>query len=212
VSARLAALPTAAISDALDSLGLPGPLAGIRALSAEMRAAGPAFPVAYAPIGDAGGTVGDFLDDVPAGAVVVIDNAGPTDCTVWGGIMSQTAVARGIAGTVVHGACRDVATTLGQRYPMWSSGVFMRTGKDRVRLVSAGQPVTIDGVMVAAGDIVCCDADGVVVVPAGRAAEVAGVAAEIERIEGAVVAAVRRGRSLRDARAELGYHRLQARS
>jgi 4-hydroxy-4-methyl-2-oxoglutarate aldolase len=126
--------------------------------------------------------------------------------------MSLTATARGIAGTVVHGACRDVATTLGQRYPMWSSGVFMRTGKDRVRLLSAGQPVTIDGVMVAAGDVVCCDADGVVVVPAGRATEVAALAAEIERVEGAVVAAVRRGRSLRDARAELGYHRLQARS
>ena len=40
--------------------------------------AGPAFTVRYGPIdGEAGGTVGDFLDDVPPGAVVVIDNGGP---------------------------------------------------------------------------------------------------------------------------------------
>jgi 4-hydroxy-4-methyl-2-oxoglutarate aldolase len=212
VSARLAALPTAAISDALDSLGLRGSLAGISALDAELRATGPAFPVAYAPLCDEPGTVGDFLDEVPAGAMVVIDNAGRTDCTVWGGIMTQVAAARGIAGTVVYGACRDVSTTLGQHYPLWSRGVFMRTGKDRVRLVSVGRPVTIDGVSVATGDIVCGDADGVVTVPADRAAEVAGLAAKIERVEGAVVAAVRRGRGLREARAELGYHRLQARS
>jgi 4-hydroxy-4-methyl-2-oxoglutarate aldolase len=209
---RLSALPTAAISDALDSLGLPGSLAGITALTPGVRATGPAFPVAYAPITGKVGTVGDFLDDVPAGAVVVIENAGRTDCTVWGGIMTQTAAALLIAGTVVHGACRDVATTLGLRYPLWSSGVFMRTGKGRMRLVSAGQPVTIDEVTVAAGDIVCGDADGVVVVPADRTTEVAELAEGIERVEADIVDAVRRGSSLRHARAMLGYHRLQARS
>jgi 4-hydroxy-4-methyl-2-oxoglutarate aldolase len=209
---RLSALPTAAISDALDSMGLPGSLAGIRALTPGVRATGPAFPVAYAPITEKTGTVGDFLDDVPAGAVVVIDNAGRTDCTVWGGIMTQTAAARRIAGTVVHGACRDVATTLSERYPMWSSGVFMRTGKDRVRMVSAGQPVVVDGVTVAAGDVVCGDADGVVVVPAARTTEVAELAERIERVEAEIVDAVRGGRTLRQARSELGYHRLQSRS
>jgi 4-hydroxy-4-methyl-2-oxoglutarate aldolase len=209
---RLAALPTAAISDALDSLGLPGSLAGIGALTPTVPATGPAYPVAYAPMCDETGMVGDFLDDVPAGAVVVIDNAGRTECTVWGGIMTQAAAARQVAGTVVHGACRDVATTLDRRFPLWSSGVFMRTGKGRVRLVSAGQPVTIDGVTVAAGDIVCGDADGVVVVPATRTTEVAELAEGIERVEADIVDAVRRGSSLCQARAALGYHRLQARS
>lgn len=209
---RLARLPTAAISDALDALGLPGSLAGIGALTPAARATGPAFPVVYAPIAGEPGTVGDFLDDVPAGAVVVIDNAGRTDCTVWGGIMTRVAVARRVAGTVVHGACRDIATALERRYPLWSGGVFMRTGKDRVRLVSAGRPITIDGVTIATGDIVCGDADGVVAVPAGRAEEVADLAEEIERAEAEIVAAVGRGTGLRRARAEHGYHRLQARS
>jgi regulator of RNase E activity RraA len=209
---RLAALATAAISDALDSLGLPGSLPGITALTPAVRTTGPAFPVAYAPITEKLGTVGDFLDDVPAGAVVVIDNAGRTDCTVWGGIMTRTAAARGIAGTVVHGACRDVAITLSERYPMWSSGVFMRTGKDRVRMVSAGRPVVIEGVTVGAGDVVCGDADGVVVVPAARAPEVAELAERIERVEGEIVDAVRGGSGLRQARSEFGYHELQSRS
>ncbi len=209
---RLSALATATISDALDSLGLPGPLAGIRALTPDVRATGPAFPVAYVPITEKVGTVGDFLDDVPAGAVVVIDNAGRTDCTVWGGIMTQAAAGRRVAGTVVHGACRDVATTLSEQYPMWSSGVFMRTGKDRVRMVSAGQPVVIDGVTIAAGDVVCGDADGVVVVLAARTTEVAELAEHIDRIEAEIVDAVRGGSGLRQARSELGYHRLQSRS
>ena len=122
---RLAALPTAAVSDALDALGLPGALHGIGPLTDTARAVGPAFTVRFEPI-----------DDVPAGAVVVIDNAGRTDCTVWGGIMTTLATAKGVAGAVVHGVCRDVATAFALGYPMFSAGRFMRTGKDRVRCVA----------------------------------------------------------------------------
>ena len=100
---------TASISDALDSLGMPGSLHGIGSLRPGQRTAGPAFTVSYEPVDEHGGTVGDFLDDVPPGSVIVIDNAGRTDCNVWGGIMSQAAHARGVAGTVINGTCRDVA-------------------------------------------------------------------------------------------------------
>ena len=77
VVARLAALPTASISDALDSLGVHGTLHGIAPLTYDFRAAGPAFTVQYEPAGTARGSVGDFLDDVPPGAIVLIDNHGP---------------------------------------------------------------------------------------------------------------------------------------
>jgi regulator of RNase E activity RraA len=80
---RLRGLPTAAISDALDQAGIPGALHGIAPLSNAFRAVGPAFTVRYAPIGTSGGTVGDFLDDVPPAAVIVIDNDGRDDVTVW---------------------------------------------------------------------------------------------------------------------------------
>lgn len=207
---RLTGLPTAAISDALDRLGLPGSLLGIRPVTPAAAIIGPAFTVTYEPVDEAGGTVGDFLDDVPAGSVVLIDNAGRTDCTVWGGIMTTVAASRRIAGTVVHGACRDVATTLELGYPMWSSATFMRTGKDRVRLSAVQQTAQVAGVPVAPGDVVCADPDGVVVVPAARADEVAEHARAIERAEHDVLTAVRSGATLRAARATTGYHRLQA--
>ena len=202
-------LPTAAVSDALDKLGLPGSLHGLGALRPGQRATGPAFTVRYAPVGEEGGTVGDFLDDVPAGAVVVIDNGGRTDCTVWGGIMTTVAADRRIAGTVIHGACRDTATSATTGYPLWSAGVFMRTGKDRVRVVEVGGPVTVDGVQVAPGDVVVADDDGVVAVPAGRWDAVRALAHQIEDVEAAIIATTRGGDTLAAARAQHGYHSLQ---
>jgi regulator of RNase E activity RraA len=57
----------------------------------------------------------------------------------------------------------------------------------------------------------CADADGVVAVPAAEAGRIAGTAERIERIEARIVAAVRAGRTLRDARQTFGYHTLQTR-
>ena len=205
----LAGLPTAAISDALDRLGLPGSLYGIGPLHPGRRACGPAFTASYEPVDADGGTVGDFLDDVPPGAVIMIDNAGRTDCTVWGGIMTSVAAATRIAATVVHGACRDTATAARDGYPIWSAGRFMRTGKDRVRLAAVQQPLLIDAVTITPGDLVCGDEDGVVVVPADRASEVAALALEIEAAEDRIVTAVRAGARLADARKAHGYHALQ---
>jgi regulator of RNase E activity RraA len=206
---QLRRLHTAAISDALDRLGLPGSLYGIGPLREGQSACGPAYTAAYVPVDSSGGTVGDFLDDVPAGAVVVIDNAGRTDCTVWGGIMTQVAYASGVAGTIVHGASRDTATSAMLGYPLWSVSRFMRTGKDRVRLASVQQPVIIDGVTITPGDLVRADDDGVVIVPAAHAAEVARLARGIETAEARILGAVQRGVRLADARAVHGYHALQ---
>jgi regulator of RNase E activity RraA len=209
VLSRLRTLPTAAISDALDREGIPGAVQGLAPLSDGFRAAGPAFTVRYAPADASGGTVGDFLDEVPPGAVIVIGNDGRRDVTVWGGIMTEVASARGVAGTVIDGVCRDVPASLSHGYPLFSRGRFMRTGKDRVRLVSVGEPLTISGVGIRPGTIVCADADGVVAVPEGSAERVADVAGRIEQVERQIVAAVRAGDTLRQARVTFGYHDLQ---
>lgn len=209
VLGRLRELPTAAISDALDREGIPGALEGLVPLSDDFRAAGPAFTVRYAPVDSAGGTVGDFLDEVPPGAVIVIDNDGRRDVTVWGGIMTEVASIRGVAGTVINGVCRDVSVSLSQCYPLFSRGRFMRTGKDRVRLVSVGGQLTISGVDIRPGAIVCADADGVVAVPQAYAERVADVAERIEQVESQIVAAVSAGTTLREARETFGYHNLQ---
>jgi regulator of RNase E activity RraA len=207
---RLMALPTAALSDALDTLSLPGSLHGIGPLRDGVRAVGPAYTVSYEPIGDGrGGTVGDFLDEVTPGSVVVIDNHGRTDCTVWGGIMTQAAASRGISGTVVNGACRDVDTSLTVDYSLWGTARFMRTGKDRVRLASTQTDLVIDDVPIMPGDWVCADSDGVVVIPRAHVDRVVELALAIETTEQSIVEAVRAGSTLADARIRHGYHSLQ---
>ena len=52
-----------------------------------------------------GKSVGDYIDDVPAGDVVVIDNQGRLDATVWGDILTTVAHRNGVAGTVIDGVC-----------------------------------------------------------------------------------------------------------
>jgi len=203
---------TAAISDALDRLGLAGSVHGIAALSPGHLLSGPIFTVRYENVSDEGGTVGDFLDDVPSGSIIVIDNAGRTDCTVWGGIMTRIAAASGVAATVINGVCRDTAVAAELGYPIWSVGRFMRTGKDRVRLATVGEDLEIDGVVIRPGDLLVGDDDGVVIVPAERVDEVLALARDIERVEDAIVQDVSSGATLRDARARHGYHSLQTRS
>ena len=209
IAARLKAIPTASISDAMDSLGIHGTLHGLAPLTYDFRVGGPAFTVQYEPAGSERGSVGDFLDDVPPGAVVLIDNHARTDVTVWGGIMTEIAAARGIGGTVINGVCRDLNAALRQNYPLLSRGRFMRTGKDRVRLVAVNTPVTINDVEISPLDIICGDADGALAVPAARAEEIAEIAERIEDVEARIVEAVKAGSTLVHARADLGYHDLQ---
>jgi 4-hydroxy-4-methyl-2-oxoglutarate aldolase len=125
--------------------------------------------------------------------------------------MTEVAAHRGLSGTVINGVCRDVSSSLAHRYPLFSRGRFMRTGKDRVRLAAVGEPLTVAGIEIRPGAMICADADGVVVVPASHAEQVAQTAERIEKIETKIVAAVRAGSTLRAARAELGYHDLQRR-
>ncbi len=203
-------LDTPGVSDALDKLGLPGQCLGVAPLDNYSKAiVGPAFTVQYVTASVPPGTVGDFIEDVAPGDVVVIDNGGRTDCTVWGDIMTQYAGTRQIAATVIDGVCRDVNKALGDGYPMFSKGRFMRTGKDRVQVQSVNQPVSIGAARVCARDIVVADANGVVIVPRARAVEVAACARQIELIEADIRTLIAQGKTLKEARAALGYHSLQ---
>ena len=203
-------LDTPGVSDAMDKLGLPGQCLGVAPLDKYSKViVGPAFTVQYVTASVPPGTVGDFIEDVAPGDVVVIDNGGRTGCTVWGDIMTQYAGTRQIAATVIDGVCRDVNKALGDGYPIFSKGRFMRTGKDRVQVQSVNQPVSIGMARVCARDIVVADANGVVIVPRARAAEVAACARQIESVEADIRALIAQGKTLKEARAALGYHSLQ---
>ncbi|MES2114088.1 MAG: RraA family protein [Pseudomonadota bacterium] len=207
---QAAALSTAEISDALDYFGLPGSALGILSIAGRPRMFGPAFTVRFAPVDTAKpGTVGDYLDDMPQGAVAVLDNAGRMDCTVWGGIMSRLAAHRGLGGTAVNGVCRDTAEADVAGYPLYAAGRFMRTGKDRVQVDAVGGPVILGGVRVCAGDFVVGDMDGVVVIPAARTEQVLQRALAMQAVEQRIVSAALEGMKLADARRQFGYHTLQ---
>lgn len=205
-------LDTPSVSDALDRLGLVGACEGIRPLFHGVKMVGTAFTVAYVPAGHPPGTVGDYIEDVEPGQVVVLDNRGRTDCTVWGDLLTLVALKRGVAGTVIDGVCRDVPRILESRYPLFSRGYFMRTGKDRVQVAGINVPVALGSVHVEPGDIILGDDSGVVVVPGNRAEEVLEVALKIAEAESRIEVLVAEGRTLREAREAMGYHKLQRRS
>ena len=204
-------LDTTAISDALDRLGIKGGCAGILAQVPGAKAVGRAFTVRYRPCGVEKGTVGDFLDDVQQGQIVVLDNGGRTYCTVWGDIMTVYAGKRGIAGTVIDGVCRDMPRILESKYPIFTRGHIPVTGKDRVELDAINVPVAVSEVLVRPNDILVCNDTGAVVIPYDRAEQVLKAAMEIDDVEQKILAMLDRGMSLREAREELGYHKLQSR-
>ena len=206
---QLREIGVSTLSDALDRLGLPGAVPGVLPFDPGLRLCGRAFTGQYEPVDETGGTVGDYIDDVPPGQVVVLDNHGRLDCTVWGDILTCVASSRRIGGTVINGACRDVAASLQIGYPVFACGRSMQTGKDRVRLASINGPVRLGSVGVHPGDIVVGDADGVVVVAARQADRVLDVAAGIEAAETRIREAVASGQRLDAARAKMGYHQLQ---
>jgi 4-hydroxy-4-methyl-2-oxoglutarate aldolase len=208
---RIEELGTSTLSDALDWAGLGGQSVGLKPLRPGMRLAGRAYTVRYQPCDLVPGTVGDFIDDVAPGAVVVIDNGGRLDATVWGDILTWFASARGIAGTVIDGVNRDYDRAAELSYPIFSRGTYMRTGKDRVEVAAIEEPVNVSGHLVRPGDLIVGDSDGVVVIPAEREQQVLDRAWTIHRTEQQIRDAIAAGMSLREARAQYGYHSLQTR-
>jgi 4-hydroxy-4-methyl-2-oxoglutarate aldolase len=209
--ARAARLDTATLSDALDKLGIAGQCYHIKPRDAGFRMAGRAWTLLYGPSGKPSGTVGDYIDDVPPGSVIVLDNGGRDNATVWGDILTEIAHRRGIAGTLIDGICRDTHLCVSLGYPVFSKDHWMRTGKDRVQVEATGVPVNIGDARVAPGDLVKGDADGVVVIPREHEAQVLDTAEAIEAAEDRIRQAVRGGMRLDDARSQFRYHQLQTR-
>lgn len=208
---RASKLETATLSDAMDRLGLVGQCRGISSRDPSFKMVGRARTILYGPAGKPAGTVGDYIDDIKPGEIVVLDNGGREDATVWGDILTEIAHRRGVAGTLIDGVCRDVHLCRSLGYPIFSVGHWMRTGKDRVQVEAADVPVTIGEVRVALGDLIVADADGVVVLQREHEDAILDVAEEIHAVEESIREMVRGGVRLDEARERLRYHSLQSR-
>jgi 4-hydroxy-4-methyl-2-oxoglutarate aldolase len=207
-------LGTTTVSDALDRLGLGGQVFGVNPIDRDFTLCGRAYTVRNEPMtaGHKGESVGDYIDEVPEGGIIVIDNAGLLDRTVWGDILTIMADRNNLGGTVIHGVCRDSNRALALDYPIFSRGTYMRTGKDRVRADSYNEPVSLGEVRVVPGDLLLGDGDGIVVVAVEHEAAVLQAAKEIEEAEDRIRTEIAKGGRLDSAREKFKYHSLQSRT
>lgn len=206
----LSGLGTSEVSDALDACGVEGALLGIRPLQPGRRLLGPAHTITFGPAPSEPGEfrpAANYIDEIPPHSVLLIDNQGRDDCTVWGSLLTEAALQRKLAGTIVYGAVRDVADLRRSSYAVFSSSSFMRSGKNRVRMRAQNRAVELNGVTIQAGDILMADDNGALAIPAHLLDEVARKALVIAETERRIRADLRAGTALEQARARHGYTR-----
>lgn len=151
------------------------------------------------------------------GEVLVIDCRGDARGASGGLILFERMRVRGCAGVVTDGGVRDACDIAETGFPVYAKAVCPPNSLVAHRFVELQAPVTCGEVAVYPGDFIIGDPDGVIVVPAALAAEVAAEAAEYEEREAFIITRIRDGASVYGtyplAGAELeAYERMKARS
>ncbi len=202
--ARAAGLATSTLSNALDDAGLhANVMATIKAVAPGMRFAGPALTVrevtgAYGGFTSADFKVGAMIDAAEAGDVIVVEMGGAA-CSTWGGMASLAAKLKGIAGLVVDGGVRDLEEMIAFEFPVFARHLVPTTGRTRLKVTALNEPVTLDGVAVAPGDLIVADGTGVVSLPGGRAADIVARAEALQRDDERATEEIRQGLSFSEA-------------
>ncbi|MCX7863485.1 MAG: 4-carboxy-4-hydroxy-2-oxoadipate aldolase/oxaloacetate decarboxylase [Novosphingobium sp.] len=99
-----------------------------------------------------------------AGSVLVFTNGGGHQGALWGDVACGYAKRKGIAGAVVHGAVRDTDAIRALGFPVWATAISVEH-PEKNGPAAVNVPIVADGVLVEPGDIICGDADGVLVIP-----------------------------------------------
>lgn len=198
---RASRLYTGALTDVLDELGEQGRTLppGLLPLREGMRLAGPAFPVEGVPAVqlDRDASIRGILTmlgEVPAHHVVVYQTHDEGCTSAHLGELSVVALrARGCAGAVIDGGCRDIEAILGQDFPVFCRYRTPADAVPRWRIEHWNAAVTIGSVRVEPGDYVVADRDGIVVIPAGLRDEALGRAEALVATETEIRESVREG-------------------
>ena len=152
-------LPTATIHESYGGKGaVPHYIKPIRA---GMKLCGPVIPIKARP-GD-NLIVHKAIYVAQPGDVLLVDTSSFVEAGFWGGIMTEAAQQRGIAGLVTDGAVRDTDEIAEMGFPVFSQSVSIK-GTTKTCLGTINHPITFEGIMIEPGDLVVGDSDGVVVV------------------------------------------------
>ncbi|MBL8377433.1 MAG: ribonuclease activity regulator RraA [Burkholderiales bacterium] len=123
------------------------------------------------------------IESVPPGHVLVIDCRGETRAASGGQILTTRLMIRGGAGLVSDGAIRDSVEIGAMDFPVYVAGASAPLNLVCHHALEQNVPIGCGGVAVYPGDIVVGDAEGVAIIPAHMADEVARDAAEQEVME-----------------------------
>jgi regulator of RNase E activity RraA len=185
---RYEQLYTGAISDvlrefALLDCALPGHLKPLRE---NRTVAGFAFTVKSAPNAKITGEMAfrtQMLSELTADAIIVWDTSGDEKATLWGGVMTATAVGLGVRGAVIDGGIRDTHQILEKDFPVFYKHRIPNGSLGRCQISDYQIPIKIGDALIKPGDVVLGDIDGVVIVPRAIAYAVLERAEEIKANE-----------------------------
>jgi 4-hydroxy-4-methyl-2-oxoglutarate aldolase len=197
-------LSSALLSDSLDSFGLrdQAMTPGLRPLDEALVLCGRARTGLYLEVHHVEPGENPYaleirlVDDLNPDEVAVLATNGSRRIGPWGELLSTAAEARGAAGCLTDGLCRDVAAIRRMKFPVFSGGIGPLDSKGRGKIVAIDVPVKVCGVTIAPGDLVFGDVDGVVAIPQAAETEVLAYALSKATAESTTREELRAGESL----------------
>lgn len=189
----LAKFGSATIHEAQGRLGALSPR--LKPIERNMTVCGPAFTVLGAPRDNL--MLQLAIEYAQAGDVIIMSAGEYEDAGCFGDVLGNACVAKGIAGVIVDTGVRDTQMLIELGLPVFSLSVCIK-GTVKETLGQTGCDIIIGGQLIHPGDVICGDADGLVVVRREDAAEVARLSQEREDVEADLIEKYKAGRTVID--------------
>jgi 4-hydroxy-4-methyl-2-oxoglutarate aldolase len=137
-----------------------------------------------------------ILDEAPAGSILVYVLEGSVEIAGMGNLMATTAQVRGLEGTVIDGAVRDVRELREIGHQVFARRISPATSVGRLVSVSKQTPVRCADVLVRPGDYIVGDTDGVVVVPQDATDKIVALLRDYDARESKMVPIIKEQKSM----------------